>query len=71
MSVTEMHDCIDAFWDKECGAGANENDIVSAEITLGVQFSESYRSFLRRVGWGRFSHQELYGLVPPERNGLA
>lgn len=71
MSVTEMHACIDAFTEKECGAGANENDIASAEITLGVQFSESYRSFLRRVGWGRFSHQELYGLVPPERNGLA
>ncbi|WP_146373551.1 SMI1/KNR4 family protein [Symmachiella macrocystis] len=62
MSISEMHSHIDAFPDKQCGAGANDDDIASAETALGIQFPESYRSFLRKVGWGEFSYELLYGL---------
>jgi cell wall assembly regulator SMI1 len=62
MSITEMDNLIDAFSDKEHGSGATDSEISNAESLLGVRFPESYRSFLRRIGWGRFSHQELYGL---------
>jgi len=57
-----MHRRIDAFSNKEHGGGATDIEISNAENSLSVAFSESYRSFLRRIGWGRFSHQELYGL---------
>lgn len=57
-----MNNLIDAFSDKEHGAGATESEISNAESLLGVRLPESYRSFLRRNGWVRFSHQELYGL---------
>jgi len=57
-----MDSLIDAFSDKECGAGGTDIEISDAETALGVRFSESFRSFLRRIGWGRFSHQEVYGL---------
>ncbi len=33
-----------------------------AENTLAVRLPESYRHYLRRIGWGRFSCEELYGL---------
>jgi len=62
MSIREMYRQIDAFSDKECGGGATDIEISNAETSLGGKFSESYRNFLRRVGWARFSHQELYGL---------
>lgn len=68
MSISEMDSRIDTFSDKEYGAGATDIEIAHAENSLGVPFPESYRRFLRRIGWGRFSHQELYGLgsnTPP------
>ena len=68
MSISEMYSRIDAFRDKECGGGATDVEIFKAENSLMTPFSESYRSFLRKIGWGRFSHEELYGLgsdIPP------
>lgn len=63
-----MYNHIDSFQDKDCGVGATCQIIAAAESLLGVQLPKSYRSYLQRVGWGRFSHQELYGLgtdTPP------
>ena len=62
MSVSEMRNRILAFNDKQCGQGATLAEIAAAERLLGVSFPESYRQFLSDFGWGRFSHQELYGL---------
>jgi len=68
MSYQELREQIKFFSDKECGVGATATEIERAEAMLGTKFSESYRLFLQDYGWGRFAHQELYGLgsdVPP------
>ena len=62
MSISDMTNRLLAFNDKQCGRGATPEDIAAAERILGVSFTESYRHFLSDFGWGRFSHQELYGL---------
>jgi len=68
MSINEMYRQIDAFADKDCGIGATDIEVSYAENFLCAKFPESYRIFLQKNGWGRFSHQELYGLgydTPP------
>ena len=62
MNVIEMQHFIDLFVDKQCGGGASDSEISAAEKMLDVQFPFSYRQFLNTYGWGRFSHDELYGL---------
>ena len=57
-----MHRRIHAFGDTECGLGATADEVAEAEASLRVRFSESYQDFLRRFGWARFSHEQLYGL---------
>jgi cell wall assembly regulator SMI1 len=62
MSIETMRQQIGAFQDKEIGAGATSSQIAAAQVTLGVVFPKSYRTFLAEFGWARFSHHELYGL---------
>lgn len=62
MSIAEMNDRIRLFADKQCGQGATSEEIATAESSLRVAFPKSYRSFLETVGWGRFAHEEIYGL---------
>lgn len=63
-----MFDRIRDFADKDYGCGASDSEIAAAEQSLGVLLPDSYRSYLRLIGWARFSHCELYGLgldTPP------
>jgi cell wall assembly regulator SMI1 len=62
MSTKATLERIIGFADKDLGQGATDGDIANAESSIGVTFPESYRRFLSEIGWGRFSHQELYGL---------
>lgn len=62
MTVDKMILSIRNFPDKKCGTGAVEAEIADAERSLGVRFPESYRVFLKTFGWGRFGHEEFYGL---------
>jgi cell wall assembly regulator SMI1 len=57
-----MRERIEAFTDKECGSGASPEQVRQAEVSLGVSLPSSYRHFLERFGWGRFSCEQLYGL---------
>jgi len=60
----EMDRVIDQFADKDCGKGASAQELAEFEGRFGVTLPESYKDFLRRYGWARFSHQEIYGLGP-------
>jgi len=54
----------------ELGTGATEEAIADAERDLGVPIKGGYREFLRRFGWGRVSHYELFGLGGPRHTEL-
>jgi cell wall assembly regulator SMI1 len=68
MTPAQIRKLVDEFADKEYGVGATKDEIANAETVLGVVLPETYRRFLGMFGWGRFSHQELYGVgsdTPP------
>ena len=46
------------------GSGTDEAEIRYAEKTLGVRLPNSYKSFLRKFGWGGVEHFEIFGLGP-------
>lgn len=73
MTVDKMILAIRSFPDKKSGTGAAEAEVADAERSLGVRFPESYRVFLKSFGWGRFGHEEFYGLgsdLPKDLNHL-
>lgn len=47
---------------QDLGSGTDEDGIRLAERTLGVRLPNSYKSFLRRFGWGGVEHFEIFGL---------
>ncbi len=62
MNAKELTKAISSFHDKEHGKGATRAEVAKAQEVLSVSFPHSYRSYLEHIGWGRFSHIELYGL---------
>jgi cell wall assembly regulator SMI1 len=62
MSIRETQRRIDQFADKEFGKGATFQEMANVEDALGVTLPQTYKDFLRRYGWARFSHHELYGV---------
>ncbi len=51
---------------RECpdlvGSGVQDEEIAQASMALGVQFSEGYRTFLRKYGAGIVRSLPVYGL---------
>ena len=44
------------------GVSATNTDFLKAEELLGLQFPDTYKSFLMTIGWGGIAHFEFYGL---------
>jgi cell wall assembly regulator SMI1 len=62
MKPMDIHTKISDFKDKEFGKGASTHEITELESVLGLILPNNYKDFLKKYGWARFSHNELYGL---------
>lgn len=52
----------------DVGTPPSEQEIGSAETTLGVKFPESFQDYLRRWGWLSFGPNEYFGLGATMQN---
>lgn len=62
MHFNEIKQLILSSHSKLAGQGASEDEIVDAELQIGLCIHGDYRWFLREFGWGGVNTIEIYGL---------
>jgi hypothetical protein len=62
MNMDMLESLVCSLTDSALGAGASPLEISNAERTLAVRFPPSLKAYLRRLGWLRAGHMELFGL---------